>query len=72
MTPREMAFIREAARGFRAALADLSCDDGDQKLVSAMEALHEPCDKPLTNRDIAYYAAMLMAWQDRGSPDIWA
>lgn len=72
MTPRELAFIREAAKGFRAALADLSGDDGDRKLVSAMEALHDPYDKPLSNRDISYYAAMLMAWQDRGSSEIWA
>lgn len=71
MTPRELAFIREAALGFRTALAELSGDDGDQLLAEALAAMHEPYDKPLTNRDIAYYAAMLMAWQDRGSPEIW-
>lgn len=72
MTPRELAFIREAAKGFRAALADLTGDDGDRLLTEAMQQLHEPYDKPLSNRDIAYYAAMLMAWQDRGSPEIWS
>ena len=72
MTPRELAFIREAAKGFRAALSDLSGDDGDRKMEAAMEALHEPYDKPMSNKDIAYFAAMLMAWQDRGSPNIWA
>ncbi len=71
MTARELAFIREAARGFRAALADLAGDDGDRLLAEAMAALQEPYDKPLSNRDIAYYAAMLMAWQDRGSPELW-
>lgn len=72
MTPRELAFIREAAKGFRAALSDLSSDDGDRKLSEAMQQLHEPYDKPLSNRDVAYFAAMLMAWQDRGSPDLLA
>jgi len=71
MTPRELYFIRSAAAGFRAALADLAGDDGDRTLADAMAAMHEPYTKPLSNRDIAYYAAMLMAWQDRGSPEIW-
>ena len=71
MTPRELYFIRSAADGFRAALADLAGDDGDQILAEAMAALQEPYTKPLSNRDIAYYAAMLVAWQDRGSPEIW-
>ena len=72
MTPRELYFIKSAATGFRAALADLAGDDGDRILAEAMAALHEPYTKPLSNRDIAYYAAMLVAWQDRGSPEIWA
>lgn len=72
MTPRELYFIRSAATGFRAALADLAGDDGDRILAEAMAAFHEPYDKPLSNRDIAYYAAMLIAWQDRGSPDLLA
>lgn len=72
MTPRELAFIRQAAAGFRAALADLAGDNGDLKLAEAMQLLQEPYNKPLSNRDIAYFAAMLMAWQDRGSPEIWA
>lgn len=72
MTPRELYFIRSAATGIRAALADLAGDDGDQILAEAMAAFHEPYDKPLCNRDIAYYAVMLVAWQDRGSPEIWA
>lgn len=71
MTPRELYFIRSAAAGFRAALADLAGDDGDRILAEAMAALQEPYTKPLSNRDITYYAAMLVAWQDRGSPEIW-
>lgn len=72
MTPRELYFIRSAANGVRAALADLAGDDGDQTLAEAMAALQEPYTKPLCNRDIAYYATMLVAWQDRGCPEIWA
>lgn len=72
MNPREPYFIRSAAAGFRAALADLAGDDADRTLAKAMATIHEPYDKPLSTRDFAYYAAMLMAWQDRGSPEIWA
>lgn len=71
MTPRELAFIRECAEGFRAALAALTAADGDTKLAEAIQQLQEPWPGPLRNRDIGYLAAMLMAWQDRGSPEIW-
>lgn len=71
MTPRELAFIRESADGFRAALSALTSSEGDSKLAEAMQMLQEPWEGPLHNRDIAYLAAMLIAWQDRGSPEIW-
>lgn len=67
-----MGRIQRTVSGFRAALADLSGDDGDQKLAAAMQAIHDLGDKPISTRDAAYYAAMLMAWQDRGSPDVFA
>lgn len=72
MNPKELGIIRRTAYGIRSALNDLSRDDGDQLLSNAMQRLHEHQDGPLTSMDAGYLAVMLMAWQDRGSPDIWA
>lgn len=63
--------IQKTAEGFRAALADLSGDDGDWKLAEALQQLHEHDNRRLPSREVGYLAAMLMAWQDRGSPEIW-
>ena len=62
--------VQSAAAGFRAALADLSGNDGNQKLAEAMQRLHDLGDQRISIQDAAYLAAMLMAWQDRGSPDV--
>lgn len=63
--------IQKTAEGFRSALADLSGDDGDQILTETLQQLHEDNNKRLSSREVGYLAAMLMAWQDRGSPEIW-
>lgn len=64
--------IQATAEGFRAALTDLAGDDGDQKLIEALQQLHEDSNRRLPSREIGYLAAMLIAWQDRGGDEIWA
>jgi hypothetical protein len=70
MGANNLGRIHSAAAGFRAALADLSGSDGDQKLAEAMQGLYDLGDKRISIEEAAYLAAMLMAWQDRGSPDV--
>ncbi len=72
MNAKELGMIRNAAAGFRRALAELSGDDGDAALAAAIADLHERLDKPLSGEVVGYYAAMLIAWQERGSPDLLA
>lgn len=69
MSANNLSRIQRTASGFRAALADLSGNDGDRKLAEAMQALHDLDSKPISTKDAAYFAVMLMAWQERGSPD---
>ena len=64
--------IQNTAVGFRTALADLVSDDGDRKMAEAMQQLHEHDTRRLSSREVGYLAAMFIAWQDRGSPEIWA
>lgn len=63
--------IQQTAEGFGAALDDLAGEQGDQKLAAAMQQLQEDSNKRLSSREVGYLAAMLMAWHDRGSPEIW-
>lgn len=70
MSVNNLGRIQSAAVGFRTALADLSGNDGERKLAEAMQRLHDLGDKRISIQDAAYLAAMLMAWQDRGSPDV--
>ena len=72
MGTNNLGRIQRTASGFRAALADLSREDGDWKLSAAMQTIHDLGDKPISTKDAAYLAAMLMAWQDRGCPDVFA
>lgn len=63
--------IQKTAEGFRSALADLSGDDSERKFAEALQQLHEDSNKRLSSLEVGYLAAMLIAWQDRGSPEIW-
>lgn len=71
MTGREMGFIRSAARGLRQAQQQLR-ENPKRYLQEAMEAMAEERTTPLSNADAAYYAAMLLAWEDAGRPDCFA
>lgn len=68
MTGREMGFIKAAARGLRLAQQQLA-DNPSKYLQEAMEAMAEELTAPLSNADVAYFAAMLLAWEDAGRPD---
>lgn len=68
MTGREMGFIRSAARGLRMAQQQLA-ENPARYIQEAMEAMSEDRAAPLTNSDVAYFAAMLLAWEDAGRPD---
>ena len=68
MTGREMGFIRTAARGLRLAQQHLS-ENPEKYIREAMETMAEDHNEPLTNADVAYFAAMLLAWEDAGRPD---
>ena len=68
MTGREMGFIKAAARGLRQARQQLE-ENPAKHIQAAMEAMTEDRAAPLTNSDVAYFAAMLIAWEDAGRPD---
>lgn len=68
MTGREMGFIKAAARGLRLAYQQLASNPSDY-IQDAVGAMTEERTAPLTNADIAYFAAMLVAWEDAGCPD---
>lgn len=69
MTSRKQAFIRSAARGLRLAQQQLT-ENPAEYIRKAMEAMADEDDgKPISNADVAYYAAMLLAWEDAGRPD---
>lgn len=70
MNPKELGIIRNTAAGFRRALAELSGDQGDAALAAAVNDLCEHLDKPLSSELAGYYAAMYLAWQERGRPDL--
>ena len=70
MTKRELSFIRSAMRGLCLAREHLSCPNSESLLAEAIEQLFEEHPGPLTNEEIAYFAAMLLEWQSRGAPDL--
>ena len=70
MNAKEMGIIRNTAAGFRRALAELSGDSGDAALAAAVNDFYEYLDKPLSSELSGYYAAMFLAWQERGCPDL--
>ena len=70
MNPKELGIIRNTAAGFRRALSELSGDSGDAALAAAINDLHERLDRPLSSELAGYYAAMFLAWQERGCPDL--
>lgn len=70
MTQKDLNIIRSTAKGFSEALDLLSSDYGDAALSEALCQLQEPGPKVLRSRDIGYLAAMYLAWQQRGCPDL--
>lgn len=68
MTGREMGFVRAAARGLRQAQQQLA-ENPEKYIREAMEVMAEEYQKPLGNSEVAYFAAMLLAWEDAGRPD---
>lgn len=71
MTAREMGFIKAAARGLRLARKQLA-GDPVRAVALAMESMANPLPDPITNQEIAFYAAMLLAWEDMGKPDMFS
>lgn len=70
MTKRELDFIHSAVRGLSRARRDLAGPDADSCMADVIEQLYDTHPTPLTNEEIAYMAAMVLAWTDRGSPDL--
>ena len=68
MTGRELAFVRSAARGLRLAQQRLA-EDPAKWMQEAIESMAEERTAPLSNADVAYLAAMQIAWEDAGRPD---
>lgn len=69
MTAREIAFIKAAARGLRLARERLAADPV-AAVAEAMAAMTEDFPGNMTNQNIAFFAAMLVAWEDMGKPDV--
>lgn len=70
MTARELAFMRSAARGLRLAQVHLSSPDRRKYMAQAVEVMADGQLGAISNRDIAYFAAMFNAWEDEGKPDL--
>ena len=70
MNPKELGIIRNTAKGFKRALAELSSDSSDEALASAINDLYERLEIPLSSELAGYYAAMYYAWTERGCPDL--
>lgn len=68
MTTREMSFIKAAARGLRLAREQLAADP-ESAVAEAVQAMADPTPGAISNHDIAFFAAMLIAWEDMGKPD---
>lgn len=69
MTGRELGFIKAAARGLRLAREKLTGPDAAHELERAVNAMADDAAQALSNHDIAFFAAMLVAWEDAGKPD---
>lgn len=70
MNQKELNIIRATAKGFAQALEMLRSDYGDHALSEALCQMQEPYPKRLQSVDVGYYAAMYLAWQERGCPDV--
>ena len=70
MTQKDLNIIHATAKGFSEALDLLSSDYGDVALSEALCRMQEPGPKVLRSREIGYLAAMYLAWQQRGRPDV--
>lgn len=70
MTTRELGFIKSAARGLRLAEDQLSGPDAAAWIAQAVQAMADEAPGAISNHDIAYFAAMLNAWEDLGRPDV--
>ena len=69
MTARELGFIRTAASGLRLAQQHLK-ENPDKYMADALELMAADFDNHISNHDIAYFAAILVAWEDLGKPDL--
>lgn len=69
MTAREMGFIRAAAAGLRLAQRHLQ-EDPEKYMADSLELMAADFDNHISNHDIAYFAAILVAWEDMGKPDL--
>lgn len=70
MTARELAFIQSAAQGIRQARKDLSGPGSGAALAAALEQMAGEFDGKFTNATVAYFAMMLVEWEDRGKPNL--
>lgn len=70
MTQKDLNIIHATAKGFAQALEMLRSDYGDHALSDALCQMQEPGPRVLRSADIGYYAAMFLAWQERGRPDV--
>lgn len=72
MNNKELAIINKTAEGITRATKELQSPDGEKALIAAIGDLAEHFDRPFRSDDAGYYAMMVIAWRDMGSPDFWA
>lgn len=70
MTQRQLNMIQAMEEGIFAARGDLRSPGGDQAMIKAMQEMCDNKPRSIGLAATAYYAAMFMAWKERGCPPL--
>ena len=70
MTQRQLNMIQAIQDGIRLARQELTGPGSDRALSVVLDEFLDDGPRTMSLAAAAYYAAMLMAWQDRGCPDL--
>ena len=72
MTQRQLNMIQAIQNGMEQARKELDGPGSDKVIRAALEDILSDEQRPMGLAAAAYYAAMFIAWKDRGRPDYFA
>lgn len=72
MTQRQLNMIQTIQNGIEEARKDLTGPGADKVIEQAWEDILSDEPRQMGLASAAYYAAMFIAWKDRGRPDYFA